>query len=115
MLRSGDMKCRGDHHRTRPGRESMPKNIVRAALLKIAIMLAGCVTTSQIVPAGADTYMVSAANDTCGNCTPPEIRASEQANAYCAKMGKSMSVKDTKDQTFDIGFGHRYTLTFMCK
>jgi hypothetical protein len=38
------------------------------------MVLAGCVTTSNIVPAGQDTYMVSAANDTCGNCTPPQIR-----------------------------------------
>lgn len=79
-----------------------------------AIALAGCVTTTQVVPAGKDTYMISAANDTCGNCQPPQIRASEQASAYCARSGKAMTVKDTQEQTFDIGFGHRYTLTFSC-
>ena len=69
----------------------------------------------EIVPAGTDTYMISAANDTCGNCTPPEIRVTEQATAYCAKQSKAMTVKDTKDSTFDIGFGKRVTLTFECK
>src|SRR3954453_7620796 len=40
-----------------------------------------------------DTYMISAANDTCGNCTPPEIRASEQASAYCERQGRTMVAK----------------------
>jgi hypothetical protein len=59
--------------------------------------------------------MISAANDTCGNCTPPQIRATEQANAYCQQMGKQMTLKDTANQTFDIGFAKRVTLTFMCQ
>lgn len=78
------------------------------------ILLTGCVTTSKIVPAGENTFMISAANDTCGNCTPPEVRATEQASAYCSKQGKTMTVKESKEQTFDIGFGHRVTLTFAC-
>jgi hypothetical protein len=32
-------------------------------LAPCALLLAGCVTTSQVVPAGKDTYMISAAND----------------------------------------------------
>ena len=59
--------------------------------------------------------MISAANDTCGNCTPPQIRATEQASAYCAKTSKAMTVKNVEEQTFDIGFGERYTLTFSCE
>ena len=87
---------------------------MRLAVIAMAVLLAACVTTSQIVPAGTDTYMISAANDTYGNCTPPEIRVTEQASAYCAKQSKTMVVKDTKDTTFDIGFGKRMTLTFSC-
>ena len=88
---------------------------MKIAVFAALALLVGCVTTSKIVPAGADTYMISAANDTCANCTPPEIRASEQASAYCAKQGKVMVAKDSKEQTFDIGFGHRVTLTFECQ
>jgi hypothetical protein len=80
----------------------------------LAAALSACVTTSQIVPAGADTYMVSAANDTCGNCTPPQIRAAKEANDYCTSLGKTMTVKAANEQVFDIGFGRRYTLTFTC-
>lgn len=59
--------------------------------------------------------MISAANDTCGNCEPPQIRATEQASAYCSKMSKTMEAKNADQQTFDIGFGKRYTLTFSCE
>jgi hypothetical protein len=88
---------------------------MKFAAIAIAALLTGCVTTSKIVPAGPDTYMISAANDACGNCAPAEIRANEQASAYCAKQSKSMVVNDTKDSTFDIGFGKRITLTFECR
>jgi hypothetical protein len=87
---------------------------MKRLVVSCASLIAGCVTTSQIVPAGKDTYMISAANDACGNCTPPQIRATEQASAYCAKMSKAMTVKNAEEQTFDIGAGKRYTLTFSC-
>ena len=77
-------------------------------------LLLACVTTSQVVPAGQDTYMISAANDTCGNCTPPQLRATERASAYCAKAGKTRVAKDSSESTFHIGFGKRHTLTFSC-
>jgi hypothetical protein len=87
---------------------------VRTGILLFAALLTGCMTTSKIVPAGKDTYMISAANDTCGNCTPPQIRVTEEASNYCARISKTMVVKDTQNQTFDIGFGKRVTLTFAC-
>jgi len=80
-----------------------------------AASLAACVTTSRIVPAGKDTYMISASNDACANCTPAQIRATEQASTYCTSMGKSMVVKNIENETFDIGAGKRYTLTFACQ
>jgi hypothetical protein len=87
---------------------------MKAGIALIALALIGCATTTKIVPAGQDTYMISAANDACGNCTPPEFRISEQASSYCASMSKTMVVKDTKDQTYDIGYGKRVTVTFSC-
>lgn len=88
--------------------------MIRTFIAVFVFSVAGCVTTSNVVPAGRDTYMVSAANDACGNCEPAQIRATGEASAYCSKIGKTMAVKDSSDQTFDIGYGHRYTLTFVC-
>lgn len=39
----------------------------------------------------------------------------KEASAYCSKMSKTMVAKNTDQQTFDIGFGKRYTLTFSCE
>ena len=47
--------------------------------------------------------MISAANDSCGNCAPAQIQATQQASEYCSKMNKTLVVKDTQEQTFDMG------------
>lgn len=89
---------------------------MRNLLLAPLALLAACVTRStvpaeQVVSVGQDTYMISGANESCGNCVPPEIRATERASAYCARSGKMM---DTARKRFDMGIGNHYTLTFAC-
>lgn len=81
----------------------------------LALVLSGCVTTSQVVPTGTDTYMITASTDACGNCTPSQIRAAEQANAYCAALSKKMVVENMTQETFDISFGRKTTLMFRCE
>jgi hypothetical protein len=80
----------------------------------VAIILAGCVTTSEVVPAPDGMYVISAANDACGNCEPPQSRATRRASAYCAKQNKTMVADDFDESGIDLGFGNRYTLTFSC-
>lgn len=85
-------------------------------LVILTVLLAGCVTTSRVATIGPNKYMVTASNDACGNCSnPPQIRAAEQAQSYCSGMGKKSTVQNGQDQTFDIGFGHKYTITFTCE
>ena len=84
------------------------------ALLACAVTLTACTTTTDIVPAGPDTYVLSAANEDCPGCTSPQHRATKQASEYCSKMGKTMTVRDYQEQTFDTGKGKRYTLIFTC-
>lgn len=90
---------------------------MRNLLFAVLALLAACVTTPEAVPAGQvvragqDTYRISGSNESCGNCESPELRAAQQASAYCAKSGK---VLDAARQSFDIGIGHHYTLTFAC-
>jgi hypothetical protein len=87
---------------------------VRSAAFAIAIMLAGCVTTSDVVPATQGMYTVSAANNACSACEPPQSRATRRASAYCAKLNMTMVADDTEELEINLGFGDRYTLTFSC-
>ena len=84
------------------------------AAFAMAINLAGCVTTSEVVPATQAMYAVSAANNACSNCEPPESRATRRANDYCAKLNKTMVADDSEESEINFGFGDRYTLTFSC-
>lgn len=80
----------------------------------LALVLAGCVTAPKIAPVGKDTYLVTASNDACGNCTPAEIRAAREATSYCAAQSKTATITHTETQTFDLGYGHRVLMTFTC-
>ena len=79
-----------------------------------AISLASCVTTSDVVSASQEMYMISAANNGCSDCEPPKSRATRRANAYCAKLNKTMMPEDAEVSEIDFGLGERYALTFSC-
>jgi hypothetical protein len=84
------------------------KTIIVAALL-----LAACVTTSKVVPAGKDSFMIVASVD-CANCTPSQVRAVDQANAYCGTLSKFMVIRRMNGEKFDLGIGNKTTLIFSC-
>lgn len=96
---------------------------MRTVLFALLVLVAACASTSKVipahevtpadhvVPAGPDTYALSGTNESCGNCEPPEVKATRHASAYCANTGKML---DTARQRFDMGIGNHYTLTFAC-
>ena len=86
---------------------------MRCAVYGVLVLLAGCVTTTEVVPAGKGTYKVSAGNDSC-DCTQPLVLIMQQATEYCAKQSKTMVQKDTKVDSFDRGYIQHYTLIFSC-
>lgn len=83
-------------------------------VLFLASVVVGCTTTTKVAPAGQDTYMITAENDRCSSCKSPHTRATEQATEYCLERNNTMVVKDMKNETFDHGYGKRFTLTFSC-
>ncbi len=61
--------------------------------IAIIALLAGCVSTSGIVPIGEDSYMVSRSEkgfDTTG--TRVKADALKEANAHCSSLGKTIKV-----------------------
>lgn len=87
---------------------------MKRAFVVFAASLAGCTTTANVVPAGQDTYVISAENDRCSSCSSPHTRATQRATEYCLETNKTMVVKDMKNETFHHGYGKRFTLTFSC-
>lgn len=63
------------------------------------LVLAGCATSSPIVPYGKDTYLLTI-SDGAGMTTSDalRVRAAQEANAHCSKMGKTMSVQNSTKQ-----------------
>lgn len=68
-------------------------------LAAAATLLASCATPSQIAPYGKDSYIV-AVDDAWGATSPQslQVRAAQEANAFCAKQGKVMRVRNTSGQ-----------------
>lgn len=54
-------------------------------------MICACVSTSEIVPAGKDSYMVTGAAR--GTHSGEAVAALKVANAYCDKLGKHMQIR----------------------
>jgi hypothetical protein len=85
-------------------------------LIAASALLAGCVaTTSDVVPAGKDTYMVSAmAAGSVVLAGHSMINATKAANAYCANLGKVMIIRNTQSVgTSGMGSEHS-NLIFSC-
>ena len=90
------------------------KNIT---ILALALVLSSCGSTSKIVRAGPDTYMISSGGGMYEQ-NPSGIRQKvyEQANEHCDSMGKTMVPVDTNERQYQLG---RHTasiaLTFKCQ
>lgn len=71
---------------------------MKIAVFAAIALLSGCVTTSEIIPMGKDSYMVSGSGTgglSYGKTMPAALKA---ANAYCTKEGKLMIARHTETQ-----------------
>jgi hypothetical protein len=91
--------------------------MVRLAVIALSIFATGCGSTSNIVRAGHDTYMISSGGGMYEQ-NPSGIREKvyEEANEHCDSMGKTMTPVDTNETQYQLG---RHTasisLTFKCE
>ena len=67
--------------------------MVRMTMLLAVGSFAACVSTSEVVPMGKDSYMISVDDSLTWNKGNSAITASKAANAYCERMGKHMIVR----------------------
>ena len=82
-----------------------------------AIFLAGCASNSGVIPIGQDTFMVSrqAATGFSGSGTL-KAEAFQEANQYCAKLGKSLQVISTHEASppYILANFPKAEIQFMC-
>jgi len=77
--------------------------------------LFGCASPSAIVPYGKDSYIVSV-DDVWGGYSPGklQVKAAQEANAYCAKQGKVVRVRNTSGQGTQGWTSTSSNLIFSC-
>jgi hypothetical protein len=80
----------------------------------IALVLAGCVGASEIVPMGKDSYLVTGHATGGLNAGKGMIEATKQANAYCAAQQRYMIVRRTDNGGSAAWGGESAQLIFSC-
>lgn len=88
-----------------------------AMIFPAVAVLAGCGSTSEIVRAGPDTYMISSGGGIYEQ-NPSGIRQQvfEQANRHCDSMGKTMVPVDTNERQYQLGkHTASISITFKCQ
>jgi hypothetical protein len=68
-------------------------------ILSTLPILSSCASTSEIVPYGKDSYIISV-DDVSGMASPTKlkIKAAKAASEFCAKQGKVMHVRNTDEK-----------------
>jgi hypothetical protein len=80
-----------------------------------ALMLAACVSSSEIQPIGNGRYMVTGRASGGLNAGKETTQATKEANAYCAKQGKQMVLQNLDKTGNAAVFGENVSLTFTCE
>jgi hypothetical protein len=83
-------------------------------ILAIAALGSGCVSTTEVVPAGKDSYMIAGTATGGANSGHSMIAATKQANAYCANLGKVMLIRNTNTAGSAGWGGEHSNLIFSC-
>jgi hypothetical protein len=66
-----------------------------ATMLAACLTLSACVSTSEVVPMGKDSYMLNATSRGGLYAGDEAIAAAKSANEFCNKLGKHMIVRRT--------------------
>ena len=84
--------------------------------LAAAMLLAGCVSTSDIVQTGANTFSVSARGDDTRALSDTREKTHEAARNKCQSMGQTLQVITDKNERTQFGGSvfPKHTLIFRC-
>jgi hypothetical protein len=92
----------------------MKHRIVVAGSL-LALILAGCVSSSEVQPIGNGRYMITGRASGGLNAGKETTEATKAANTYCAKQSKTMVLQNLDKTGNAAVFGENVSLTFTCE
>ena len=81
--------------------------------LALMLLLTACETSSPVVQAGKDSYLVSSHVAACVSCAA-SVKSLQTANAFCAKLGKVVVIRNTNSTTNGFGYEVGNSTTFSC-
>jgi len=91
------------------------ENKMKALLLSIFIFIAGCTSTTGVVPIGEDTYMIGKSTNLALTSSGIKADAFKEASQYCKKQGKKIQVLRTTATDMKLGSHVGSTeIQFMC-
>lgn len=86
-----------------------------ALLVSLVGLVVGCASSSPVAPYGKDSYIVSVDDVWGGNSLGKlQVKAAQEANAYCSKQGKVMRVRNTSGQGTQGWTSTSSSLVFSC-
>lgn len=83
-------------------------------LTSIALILTGCVSTSQVLPMGKDTFTVSATSDGFRDAAAARNSAFNKATEQCTRIGKSFMFVNESIMPTRMGIDTTVTIIFRC-
>ncbi len=84
-------------------------------IVVIIVLIAGCASTSEIVPAGKDSYMVvGQARGGAMMSGKSIVEATKAANAFCAQKGLNMQIRSTNTDGSATWTAETSKLIFSC-
>ena len=87
---------------------------MKIKICALTLLLAGCVTTSEVVPTGPHAYLLTATAR--GGLDPGAqiIAATKKANDYCATLGQKMVLTKLDTAGVPMWTPEHSTLAFTC-
>ena len=85
-----------------------------AFVMTTAALLVACVSTSNVLQVGPDTWDVSATSDGMRAASDARQAAVEAAGKHCASIGKTIQVVSDRSERTRMGIDTTYTVTFKC-
>ena len=87
----------------------------KLSLLALVTILVGCASTTDVVPYGKDSFMLSTGDVWGAHSTGSlQVKAAQRASEFCAQRGKVFIVRNTGGQGVQLFSATSSTLIFSC-